>query len=185
MRFLPLSLVLLGLGSCSSPLDVGTERIDTRITNGLKLRTVSASVRIIRGGDTTLIEEWAYSVGSSSFSADTSVQPPGVTLRQVMLGAAGSGKTPWLKEIAIRLDGARADGAIPIAATADQKNGAGAVMMVDGTEYRSTPADNANASLHHFINNGRRTVQGTVVLGMNRPPAFSMVAAINFTASQD
>ncbi len=184
LRIIPL-LALLALASCSSPLDVGTERIETRLTNGLKLRTVSASVRIIRDTDSILVEEWEYGVGSSRFSADTTAQPPSITLQRTMTGAPIPGKTSWLKELSIRLDDVATEGTIPMGGTAGQGNGAAATVVIEGAEHHSTRSDNANASIHHFSSNGRRTVQGTIVLGMNRSPLFTVVVAVNFTASQD
>ena len=178
-------LGLLLLASCTSPLEMNTERIDTKLTNGLKLRTVSASVRITRGADTSVTqEEWAHTITASSFRADTATEPPGISLRLAMRGAPGP-EDSWLKELAIRLDDTGSTGSIPLAAAASTGNSVGAAVMIGGIEHRSTLADNANASLHHFTSNGVRAVQGTIVLGMNGSPEFSVVAVVNFMASQD
>lgn len=187
-RSLRAIIPLLGLllASCTSPLEVNTERIDTKLTNGLKLRTISTSVRITRGTDTSMTqEEWAYTVTASSFRADTTADPPGISLRLAMQGSPGPAESSWLKEISIRLDDTGSTGSIPLAAAANGGNSIGATVMIGGVEHRSTLADNANASLHHFIRDGVRAVQGTIVLGMNGSPEFTVVTVVNFLARQD
>jgi hypothetical protein len=178
------SAALLALAACGSPLDVSTPRIDTRLTNRIKLRDVSVSARVERPGDTTHIDDWRHGTVSATFIADTAGDPPRVSMDCRWTALPGDTATTVLKEIRIRLDDVEARGSLPLTGLPAGGTGALATVVVDGVEYTSGTAYTASAVLYYLPGDTRK-IQGTIVIGMDRSPAFTARVAINFLASQD
>jgi hypothetical protein len=178
-------MLLALLASCSSPIDVPTARIDTKLTNRIKLRSISVNARIERPADTTTIDEWSYTASTAAFAADTSGTPPTLSMNYVLNAqAAGATAAPLVKEVRIALDRVPAQGATTLGTDGSAASNVTATIVVDGVEYTTGAGATASAALY-YLPDGKKRIQGTIVLGMNRSPLFTLLLAINFQASQE
>jgi hypothetical protein len=98
--------------------------------------------------------------------------------------AADTIRAVWLQELRIRIDTASSNGIITLNGNAASGSGASARIVIDGVEHLIATGYNASAVLHYSRDN-RRTIHGTILIGAERPSAFTLLIAINFTASQD
>lgn len=181
---------LLALLSCSSPLDVPTKRIDTQLTNRIKVRSVEVNATIERPADSLIIDQWPYdsltigdwphTVTSPLFNADTIGSPPHIWMNYQM---RGTGKS-WLKEINLKLDDVKSEGAVTLATGPGAGSRVTATVAVGNREYTTTTSDNASGTFY-YRHGEKESIQGTIVIGMDRSPSFSILIAINFTATQD
>ncbi len=178
------ALLLLLLG-CNAPLDIETKRIDTRLTNRIKLRDVAVSARIAHREDTLIIEQWGHQTMTSSLEIDTTGGVPRLWLQQTLrCSPSDSTNVTWLKELVIRLDDVQTDGTITIAGNPAAGTGASATVVVDGDEYGIGASYNANG-VFHFIRQQKQMLQGNLVIGSDQAPAFSLLLTITISASQD
>ncbi|HVZ42117.1 MAG TPA: hypothetical protein VHI13_22750 [Candidatus Kapabacteria bacterium] len=181
-----ISLLLVGvLASCSSPIDIDTKRIDTRLTNYVKLQEMTASVQITRPSDTTVTSNWLFTIADGSFRVDTSVSPPRLWLNYHLVAVPGGGaQATTLKELRVRIDGMRTDSTGPLGNDPDRGSGASARFVSGGMEFATSATANANATLH-YLAGADPSILGTVVLGMNVNDSLSVFAVLNFRASRD
>jgi|GEM_PF-7115484 len=185
-RTVAMAGMLLLLLGCNSPLDIDTKRIDTQLTNRIKLRDITVSARIAHNEDTLTIEQWDHQTVAASLAMDTAATGGArLWLRQTLRCApADSSKATWLKELVIRLDDVQADGTVTIAGNPIEGTGASATVVVDGDEYGIGAGYNANG-VFHFIRQQKQALQGNLVIGSDRMPAFSLLLTVNISASQD
>ncbi|MBS1914457.1 MAG: hypothetical protein JST22_20880 [Bacteroidetes bacterium] len=181
-----ISLLLFGvLASCSSPIDIDTKRIDTRLTNYVKLQEMTASMRIIHPPDSAVASNWLFTVADGSFRVDTSATPPRLWLNYRLVAAPGNGaQATTLKELRVRIDGMRADSTGPLGSDPDRGSGAVTRFVSRGVEFTTNATANANAALRYTAG-ADPSILGTVVLGMNLNDSLSVIAVLNFRASRD
>ena len=182
----PMILPALALAACSSPLDVPTDRIETRLTNGIKFREMTVSAHMERGvvpGDSITVE-WNYMTTASSFMADTTANPPLFRMHREMHPMSHILPGCSLRELEIDISNLEAEGSHSLFCYPTSKNFVRALVEIGTTQYRSASGDNASITIH-YRNPGKRLIKGTLVLGMNRSPEFTLLVVVNFTASQD
>jgi hypothetical protein len=179
------AVLLPALLSCSSPLDEPTGRIDTQLTNIIKFRTMAVSARLTLPADTVIIDNWGYDVTSSSLTVDSARSPATLRLDRRMVQYASETPRIWLKDLRIRLDRADLDTAVEISG-GDPALGSGvaAIMEINGTQYATGNNYTASAVLH-YVRGAKNGITGTMLIGIDRSPAFTLLLAVDIDASQD
>jgi hypothetical protein len=173
------------LASCTSPIDVPTARIDTTLTNRIKLRDITVNALIQRVPDTLTIDAWSHTTPTSEFAVDSIGAPPSLTMNcRLQASPTQSSSATSLKELRIRLDNLPAQGTAQLGTDPTIGSGVAATVIVDNTEYATGAGTTASAALF-YIQTDKKRVQGTIVIGLNHWPLFNLVVAVNFTASQD
>ena len=187
MRLRPstaLAALLPALLSCSSPLDEATDRIDTQITNIIKFKSVAVSARLALPSDTVLLDDWSYDMKASALVVDSSVSPHRIRLDRTMVQYASETPRIWLKELRIRIDDAMADSATRLIGDPARGSGIAATVNVNGMDYTADNDYTASGTLH-YIRGEKNRVEGTLLIGIDRSPAFTLMLAVNISASQD
>jgi hypothetical protein len=179
------AMLLPALFSCCSPLDESTGRIDTQLTNIIKLRTMAVSARLALAADTVIIDDWEYDVASSSLAIDSTMSPATLRLDRRMVHYASETPRIWLKDLRIRLDRTNLDTAVEISGGDPALgNGVAAIMEINGTEY-ATGSDYTVSAVLHYVRGTKNGITGTMLIGIDRSPAFTLLLAVELDASQD
>lgn len=175
---------LLALVSCSSPLDVPTQRIDTTLTNRIKLRDILVNVRINRPTYSLTIDDWPHTIDFLTFQADTANLPPHISMNCILESdPKGITDEAFLKRVHIRLDDLPAEGTISVVGDPLVGTGASATVVVNGVEYNTSKDYVATGVLYHIPGRPQQ-IQGTIAIGLNCGPDIRVAIAVNFLASQ-
>lgn len=171
------------LGSCSSPLDPEVPRVDTRIFNAVKFRMLEINARIIRPDDTAMIPEWRYTAAQRTCSVDTAGPSPSFGMDCTLDGVPDTAAA-WLKGLRLHVESAPAASSMVFGRDSIARGSLTATVVIDGTEQVVNANYTASASLQ-YTDPAHHEVRGTIFIGADRSPAFSLVIAVNFRANRD
>ncbi len=171
------------LGSCASPLDPEVPRVDTRIFNAVKFRALAINARIIHPGDTTMIPEWRYTAARRTCSVDTARVSPSFDMDCALDGVPDTAAA-WLKGLRLHLESAPADASMVFGHESTARGSLTATVVIDGVERVVNTNYTASASLQ-YTDPTHHEVRGTIFIGADRSPAFSLLIVVNFRANRD